>query len=197
LTAPSRLQLRHRAKARAPFTPRADVPWRLAAAVGALVVVATSSGDAFVAAALLGLAAGAWPGLGAGLAMAATVARWGTSDLAAIAGDQDVLGASVTVGSTWAAASSAMAAAALVLVAGAGRVEGLDRLATAAAAGVGAATLAAGPAPTSAADLALRAGAAVGGVALALLVSTRPVRRLVPPWLPAAVGAVAVAAALV
>jgi hypothetical protein len=91
---------------------------RLAAAVAAAVVVLGGEGDAFVVAALLAVAAWSVPaGLAAMLAVAATATRWGSTDLAAVTGAQEVLGAAVQVGPVAAAAGSLLAGAAVVLAA--------------------------------------------------------------------------------
>lgn len=176
--------------------PDAASTVRLAAAAAAGAVAVTSAGDGFVVAALLGVATTPLAGLAAGLAMAATAARWGSSDLGAIAGDQDVLGAAVAVGPVPAAASSALAGVAVVLLVAAAGDRSGPRLAVAVAAGAAAAGLVAGPAPTSAADLAVRAGAVVLAVGLALLASRPAVASRVPPWLPLVPAALALGCAL-
>lgn len=167
---------------------------RPAAAVGAAAVLATAAGDGFVAAVLLAVAAGGWAGLAAGLAVAATVARWGTADLGAVAGDQDVLGIAVAVGPTQAAVSSVLAALSLLGIAAVGD-EGIDRRLLAVPAGLGAGALAAGPASTSAADLGARAGVAVLCVVLAAVLARDSVRRRIPRFAPAIVSLAALVAA--
>jgi hypothetical protein len=92
-------------------------PFAPTAAIAAAVVLGASAGDAFVAVVLLCIGLGTLAGAAALGAVAAMVARWGTTDLGAVAGDQAVLGAAVTVGPPAAAASSALAALALLLVA--------------------------------------------------------------------------------
>ncbi len=92
-------------------------PLAPAAAIAAAVVLGASAGDAFVAVVLLCIGLGTLAGAAALGAVAAMVARWGTPDLGAVAGDQAVLGPAVTVGPAAAAASSALAALALLLVA--------------------------------------------------------------------------------
>lgn len=160
--------------------------WRLPAAVGAGAVLLTSAGNGFVAALLLGVAAGPVVGISAALAVAATVARWGTADLSAVAGDQDVLGAALTVSPVLGALSSGLAAAALLLSAARRRID----VAAVVACGIGAAALVAGPAPTSATDLAVRVVSTVVAVAIALVLS----RRRLPWWAPVGVGVAAVVA---
>lgn len=146
----------------------------------------TSAGNGFVAALLLGVAAGPVVGISAALAVAATVARWGTADLSTVAGDQDVLGAALTVSPVIAALSSGLAAAALLLSTARRRVH----VAAVVACGIGAAALAAGPAPTSGADLAVRSGATTAGIAFALVLS----QRRLPWWAPVGAGVLAVVA---
>jgi hypothetical protein len=170
------------------------------AALAAAAVFAGSAGDVFVAVALLVVALGVRGGAAALGAATAAVARWGTPDLGAIAGDQAVLGAAVTVGPGVAAASSAFAGLALLLVArpidlaeagASGRGGALRRrpdgwlhearslvgplavLIGALPCGLGAAALVAGPATTSAADLGVRVGASIVGVVLAVVVADR------------------------
>jgi hypothetical protein len=139
---------------------------RLPAAAAAVLVFGTSAGDGFVAVVALLLAAGPVAGAAAGLAMAAAVARWGTADLGAVAGDQAVLGPAVAGGSLVAILSSALAALGLVLVARA-RATSVADWSPVVALGVGAAVLASGPAPADAGALAVRAVATVVGVAAA------------------------------
>ena len=201
LTAPAaetrRVRVRVRRSVEAP-PPSAwsRIAWPLAAGVGAAFVFGTSTGDAFVAAALLGLAVGPWSGAAAGAAGAATVARWGTSDLGIVAGDQDVLGPAIGTGPALAVASSVLAALA-VLVGTAARVPEGRRVVAVLAAGLGAGVLASGPAPTSAADAGARAAGAAGGLVLAWLLTTRRVRSRVPVWAGALLGGAAVACAVV
>ena len=166
------------------------MPWPSVGCVAAAVVVASATGDLFVPVALLGLAVGPWAGVASALAAAATVARWGTAELGALAGDQDVLGPAVATGPTGAAVSSGLAAAAVVLgVAGA---PGGRALPAALAAGVTAGALACGPAATSASSAGQRVGAAVGGVVVAWLLTRLPV----PVWAGAFLGVVAVVVAV-
>lgn len=152
--------------------------------MAAFVVLGASVGHGFVAVLALVLAAGPVAGGVAALAMAATVARWGTADLGAVAGDQAVLGAAVATGSVAAIASSALAALGLLLVARRRTVTGgvggagVAGWAPAVVLGAGAAVLAAGPSPSGAPELLLRAGATVVGVAaavgVAVVVGQRP-----------------------
>jgi hypothetical protein len=115
--------------------------------------------------------------------------------LGAVAGDQAVLGGAVTVGPAAAAASSALAALALLLVARPVAVLGAGpRVGTwlgALPCGLGAAALAVGPATTSAADLVVRVGASALGVAAAALVATRRGARERPDRLGVVAGAAA------
>jgi hypothetical protein len=98
-----------------------------------------ATGDVLLAAVLLGVAVGdAVVGTAAVLAGAAVVVRWGSSSFAAIGGNQAVLGWAGSVGPALAAASTWLAALAVVL---AGRRE----WPTIAAGAVLAALLVAGP----------------------------------------------------
>jgi hypothetical protein len=148
------------------------------AAVGAAAVLAASAGDVVVAVLALCVAGGVRVGLVAALVAAATVARWGTTDLGAVAGDQAVLGVAVATGDGPARLGSGLAAVALLLVAS--RRPGPWPWATAVALGVGAAALAAGPAVGRTEDLAVRVAASVVGVALAVVVAAEGHRR--PAW---------------
>ena len=85
------------------------------------MLAATTTGDAFVAAALLALAVG--DGIAAVTVVAAitaTVVRWGSSSLTAVAGAQAVLGPAGVTGGVLDAASSWLAAAAVALTRGPG-----------------------------------------------------------------------------
>lgn len=109
--------------------------------------------------------------LGAVASLVATVAvmvRWGGPSLAAVAGGQAVLGPAVTLGSTTAAMSALLAAAALVLVAP--RTPAL-----AVAMGFVAASLAAGPELPH--DLGVRVVAVGVACGLALVVRWVPMRQ--------------------
>lgn len=111
---------------------------RLGAAGAALVLALTSQGDALVLGLLLAVAV--WRPLGSvavGLALGAASWRWGSTSLEAWAGGQAVLGPAGWVGPARLAASSWLAAAALVLAAPAPRwrtvvsdLAGGDRVAT-------------------------------------------------------------------
>jgi hypothetical protein len=111
-------------------------------------------------------------GLGAVVALA-VLARWGTTSLPALAGLQSVVGPAGLRGSGVEAASSWLAAAALVVVAGA-----LPRRWPAVALGLTAALVVAGPAASRPADAAVRVGGAVAGAALATAVAGRLPTRL-------------------
>ena len=124
--------------------------------------------------------------LGAVASLVATVAvtvRWGGPSLAAVAGGQAVLGPAITLGSTAAALSAGLAAAALVLVAP--RTPAL-----ALAMGVVAGSLAVGPELPH--DLAVRLVGAGVACVLALAVRWVPFRQGIAVVL--AVAAVAAAA---
>src|SRR5438128_1803905 len=91
---------------------------RVAAPAGTLVLVAASTGDVLLLGVLAGVATldllTGGVAIGAGLA---TLLRWGSPSLTAVAGSQAVLGPGGLVGPVVAAASAWLAAAALVLVA--------------------------------------------------------------------------------
>lgn len=161
--------------------------------MAAAVVFATSTGDVFVPAALVAVALSPWSGAAVGLAGAATVARWGTTDLGLVAGDQAVLGAAAATGPALAAVSSGLAGLAVLVAVAPATADRRPRVLVGAAGG---AVLVAGPALSSAADAGLRLGALAVGLALAWFVTARGVARRIPPWLGAAVGAGAVAAAV-
>ena len=148
---------------------------RLAAAAAALVLVGTSSGDVFVVAVLLGAVASDAIGFGALLlATVATVARWGSSGLPALAGGQAVLGAAGVYGTAAAVGSAWYAAATFALVSPGSWL--------AVPFGATAGLLVAGPGALSGRLALVRAAGALGGVAVALLVP-----RLVPSRLAARV----------
>jgi hypothetical protein len=146
-------------------------PVRLGAALLAALLLLTATGDAYVPAALLLLAAGPQPGLLAVLAVLASRLRWGSSDLDAIGGAQAVLGPAILVGPAAGAASAVLATIAVVLVATRSGERWPD-VAAAAGLGVLAATLAAGPQVAGGAGAAVRFGAAVVGVVAAIGVAT-------------------------
>lgn len=145
---------------------------RLGATVGALAVALLSSGDVFLLALLLGVAAAdVAAGAAAALAGVAVLARWGSSSLAALAGAQAVLGPGGAVAPALLAGSSWAAAGALAVAAP--RARG-----PAAAFGLAAGLVVAGPAATSAAHLAFRAAGGIAGAVVALAAGR---------WLPAGV----------
>ena len=152
---------------------------RLAAAGAAVTLGIASSGDALLLAALLGVAAadGVVFGVGA-LAALATLLRWGSSSLPALAGAQSVLGPALVTGPETAVVSSVAAGVALVM---AGALAARPRLAAALPAGIWAALVVAGPAATTSADFGIRAGAAVAGVAVSLVVMRWVPRRVALP----------------
>jgi hypothetical protein len=120
----------------------------------------------------------------AGAAITASVLRWGSSSLPAIAGAQAVLGPAVLVAPAAAALSAAATALALVCVAPPGPL--------AAPFGIAAAVLAAGPAASTPSRLAVRVAAAAAGALLALVISRRVPR---PRRFQVAAGAAIVACA--
>lgn len=133
---------------------------RRGAGVGAAALAVSSSGEVVLLAALLGAAAGELiAGAVALLATTAAALRWGTTSLDAIAGAQTVLGPAAAVGPVAAAASTWLAAAALVLV----KARGLNAVLF----GVTAGLIAVGPAG-SVDQVAVRVVAAVIGAGLAL-----------------------------
>ena len=130
----------------------------LVAATAALAV--TSSGDAFMLAALLGLVAAdiAVAGVAALVATSLTIS-YGASSLAAVGGAQGVLGPALSTGDALSVAASWAAALALAFVG----PRGLPVLAFGLAAGA----VAAGPDVSDVTSLAIRVGGALLGLALA------------------------------
>jgi hypothetical protein len=84
----------------------------VALVAGALTVALGA--DGWIAVAALAVVGGWLPGAAGALALAASQLRWGTADLGAIAGDQDVLGAAIVVGPAAGWASAALGAASLL-----------------------------------------------------------------------------------
>jgi len=150
---------------------------RAAAAGAAAVLAITSSGDALVLAAALGLAA--WrpaPALAVSAALVATSWRWGSSSLEAVAGAQAVLGPAGWVGPTMAAVGCWLSAVALV-AATPGLSARVPRAVAAVASGAAAAVVVAGPAPGG--DIWVRILGTVVAAGLALVLAwgrTRSVR---------------------
>jgi hypothetical protein len=167
------------------------VPWRLAAGIGAIALLATSTGDVFVVVALVGVAASPWAAAATAAAAVATVARWGTADLGLVAGGQAVLGPAVATGPVLAALGSGLAAVAVVV--GVARSSPPDVVAVTLA-GAAAAAVAVGPASSTPADGGMRIVGLLLGVGAAWLAAERLER--VPPWAGAAIGLVAVLAAV-
>ena len=148
----------------APRTDRGQL-LRLGAAAGAVTMAATSTGDVLVVGVLLGLVAGdAVVGAVGVVAALATLARWSSSSLTAVAGGQAVLGAAGWTGPPALVMSSWAAAAAVILVSPPGRPPAL-------AFGLVAAGMVAGPAlgDGSVADVVVRLSASAAGVAAAWL----------------------------
>ena len=163
---------------------------RLAAVAGAAALVVGSTGDAFLLAVLLGVAAADVVAGAAAIGVAlALLARWGSSSLAAVAGAQAVLGPAVALGPVVSGASVWLATLALVVVAPAGWRAVLF--------GATAGLVACGPAATSWANAGWRLLGLVVGAGLVYLAAPRlartPVRWVGPPLAFAAV-ALAVAA---
>ncbi len=143
---------------------------KLGATGAAAALLLTTSGDAFVVVALLGLASLEVTSTAvAAAAFTAVLLRWGSSGLAAVAGAQGVLGPAIAVAPWTGAASAGAAATALICVA----PPGPPALAFGLAAGV----VASGPAGTSTTRLAIRLGAGIVGALLAFAVARRPVGR--------------------
>lgn len=146
------------------------------AAAGAAALIVLSTGDVFLLAALLGVAAAsAAAGLTSTAVAVALATRWGSSSLAAAAGAQAVLGPALVVGPWPALASGWCAAAALLLAAPAGIAAPVF--------GAAAALVAAGPGATTVGNTAIRLGAlAAGGAVAWFLVPRLPtnVRRAAP-----------------
>ena len=137
----------------------------------------SSSGDAVLVAVLLGLAAVDVAVAGVGVLVAlAVLGRWGTTSLSALAGLQAVVGPAGLRGTSLAAASSWVAASALVVVAAT-----VPRRVPAAVLGLTAALVVAGPAITTASDAGIRVGAGAGAALAASLVAGRVPRRLAVP----------------
>jgi hypothetical protein len=91
-------------------------PVRPVAAVAGAVLALSSTGDPLVAAVVLGVAAGrALCGVAVALAAVAVTARWGSADLAVVAGGQSVLGPAGLLEPARAAGSAWLAAAAAVV----------------------------------------------------------------------------------
>lgn len=149
---------------------------RLGLATAVAAMVATSTGDVLVVSVALGLlAADAVVGATALLAGLATVARWSSSSLGALAGGQAVVGAAGWTGPWPSVVSSWVAAVALVLVCPRGRAAPV-------AFGLAAAALVAGPAVGgSLGNLTLRVAASAVAVAAAALFARRIPRRLSRP----------------
>lgn len=158
-----------------------------AASVAAFTLAVTSSGEAVLLCALLGVAAGEVVSAAVAVLAALTLAlRWGTTSLDAVAGAQTVLGPAGLVGPPAAAAAGWCAAAALVLA--------RPGAWAAPAFGAVAALVVAGPSPASAADVAVRVAAALAGAALAFVVDRRgPGVRPLAVVLAVAAGALAAA----
>ncbi|MCU1461938.1 MAG: hypothetical protein JWO37_2013, partial [Acidimicrobiales bacterium] len=106
-------------------------------------------------------AADAFGATAIGLAAVATIARYGTSSLAAVTGAQAVVGAAGWTGPASLIASSWCAAIACALAGG-------RRWSTAVACGIAAGLLVAGPSAVTARGAAVRAAGAAVAVALAL-----------------------------
>jgi hypothetical protein len=98
----------------ASVSPRSSL--RLGASAAVVAMAAAATGDVLLAGVLLGVAVGdAVTGAAAVLAGAAVVVRWDSSSLAAVGGNQAVLGWAGSVGPVLAAASTWLAALAVVL----------------------------------------------------------------------------------
>ena len=133
----------------------------MGAAAAAATVAVSSTGDAVLLAALLGVSTGELvAAVTATLSALSLALRWGITSLEGIAGAQSVLGPGVLVGPELATASSWCAAAALVLVS--------PRDWRAVAFGLAAAIGVAGPTAATGGDVALRVVASVVGVGAAV-----------------------------
>jgi hypothetical protein len=111
-------------------------------------------------------------GVAALLASVATLVRWASPSLTAVAGGQAVLGPAILVGSTVTAASSWLAAAAVVAATprrDRSPHDAVDELLVPAVAGVVAGALAAGP--TVVDEPVVRIAGAIVGIAVALLLA--------------------------
>ena len=161
-----------------PDEPAPVGPVRLTAATTAAAIALAGAGHVGVLAALLAVAA-ARPTTSAALALAAgaTVVRWGSGSLAALGGAQAVLGPAGLVGPTAAAASSWLAAAAVLLCTpGPLRLKPTSGIVVGAiATGATAATLAVGP--SAADEPVLRVAGVLVAVLVALATTFVPWRR--------------------
>ena len=153
----------------------------------AAAVAATSSGDAFLLAALLGLVAADVAAAGvAALVAASLTVRYGASSLGAVAGAQGVLGPALTVGDPYSIAASVAGALALAFVS----PRGLPVLAF----GLAAAAVVAGPDVSGPASLAIRIGGALVGLGLTAA-ATRYAPRRAARWVAAGLALTSVALA--
>ena len=164
-------------------------PTRLALSAAAAALLVTTTGDALLACVLIGLAAG--DAIVGGVAVAAilgTLARFGSTSLAGIAGAQAVLGPAVAVRPFVGAAGSALLALACVAVAP--RREWWAGVPLGLLAGV----VALGPSAVSWPDAVVRvAGAALG---VGLVVFGLPRLPALPRWLAPALALVGLALAV-
>lgn len=171
-------------------------PVRLSAALAAIALAASSTGNlALLGAALAVLAAGPLAALGAVLALAAVLVRWASPSLSALAGAQAVLGPAGNVGSAAAGASAWCAAVALALAVPAPGASWRSpaRALVVAAFGLSAGLVVAGPSVVQ--RPATRVLGAVVGLLLAGALAEQVSPRLRAPFA-AAVGAAALALAV-
>lgn len=170
-----------------PVRPASPTQLALAAAAAALLV--TTTGDALLACVLIGLAVGdAVVGGVAAAAVLGTLARFGSTSLAGVAGAQAVLGPAVLVGPVAGAVGSGLLA--LACVAAAPRREWWSAVPLGLLAGV----VAFGPSAVSWPDAVVRLGGAAVGVGLVVFAAPRlPV---FPPWLAPALSLVGLALAV-
>ena len=168
---------------------RAAPPTGLALAAAAAALLATTTGDGLLAAVLVGLAAAdAVVGAVAVAAVLGTLARFGSTSLAGIAGAQAVLGPAVAVRPVAGAVGSALLALSVLGMVGSGSSPAsMPRTVWAVPVGLLAGVVACGPSATSAPDAVVRLAGAVAGVAAAVLLARR--RPALPRWAPPAVAA--------
>jgi hypothetical protein len=141
---------------------------RLIAAAAAVALVVASQGHLLLLGGLLVVVVATRAGAAAApLAVTAAFVRWGDGSLSALGGDQAVLGPAFLVGDTRAAASAVLAGLAVALLAP-------RSVPLAAAVGVVAGALVAGP--TLPHDLGVRVAGAIAGVLVALVARWVPFR---------------------
>jgi len=162
-------------------------PWLgLAAGVAATVLVVLATGDVLVLALTLAAVTGTRAAVGPVLVCLSIGVRVGTVSLAAAAGAQSVLGPAGLTGPPLQATAAWVSCIALIVAAPSGPA--------AIPLGLTAGLVVAGPAVASLGDLVIRSGAAVTGVAVAVVAARRLARHLRSgawSWAPAGAGSLA------